>query len=72
MLNMKHSTAKLYIFHQKWQVFIFQAYGEKKILKNPDPNFWHFMVGRGGQANIFFWPNVPTITLLDPSFPAAM
>ena len=28
---------------------------KKKWNKNPDSNFWHFMVGRGGQTNLLFF-----------------
>ena len=32
----------------------FRPTEKKNFLKNPDPNFWYFTVGRGGQTNIFF------------------
>ena len=51
---MKLPSGKLYIFHQKWWVFIFQAYGEKKKIKKYQPKFLAFY-DRSQRANKTFF-----------------
>ena len=58
LLNVKHFTAKLYIFRRKWWVFISKVFEEKNIKQKSRPKFFGILrsVAEGKQTYFFFWP----------------
>ena len=66
LLNVKLFTAKLYIFHRKWWVFIFKVFEEKK--KKSRPKFFGILrsVAEGKQTYIFFFFGLIVTMQLQP------